>query len=468
MKKGKYYNPKAVKPQEQEQPKRRVRISSLLFFIFYIAMIAAFLIGMKPVLSWLEDWLTRYEAGQPKYKCQEYFDQVFADPDWKELYALAGVEDTIYEGAEEFAQYMEAKYGDCEIAYQETSAGLSGDKKYIVTANGEKFATFTLTGGAESQTDIPVWEPGVVEVFFTRTRDVSVERFPGTTVYINGVALDDSFTVYTVSTVAEDYIPEELTGYRLERQYISGLLVHPQVEVKDADGNPLELTYDSEANCYRVTVAQQVISDTEKALVVNAAQAYAKRMINIYSKNALKTYFDANSEIYQVICDVPVWWMQSFSSYAFEDEQVSGYYRYSDSLYSARVQFTLSVTRPDGSIKEWPMDNTFFCTTRADGSYIVTDMTNVDTQALREQVRLTFVNGDTQLESVFVDTDLQALTLPAVTAPEGREFAGWAVQAMDENGKITMTLKFTPDENNQVYLAAGTVLEPMTLYALFE
>lgn len=466
MKKGKYYNPKAAKPQEQ--PRRKVRISSILFCIFYIAMIAAFFIAMKPVLTWLEDWLERYEAGQPKYKCQEYFDQVFADPDWEALYELAGVQDTTYEGAKEFAQYMEEKYGSSEITYQETSAGLSGDKKYIVTADGEKFATFTLTGGAESQTDIPVWEPGVVEVFFTRTRDVAVERLPGTTVYINGVALDDSFTVYTVSTVAEDYIPEELSGYRLERQYISGLLVHPQVEVKDAEGNPLELTYDSNANCYRVTVSNQVISDAEKALVVNAAKAYAKRMINIYSKNALKTYFDANSEIYRVICEVPVWWMQSFSSYAFEDEDVSAYYRYSDDLYSARVRFTLSVTRPDGSIKEWPMDNTFFCTTRADGSYIVTNMTNVDTQALREQVRLTFMNGNTQLESVFVDATQQTLTLPAVTAPEGSTFAGWAVQTMDDNGKITMSLKFAPDENNQIHLAAGTVLEPMTLYALFE
>ena len=105
---------------------------------------------------------------------------------------------------------------------------------------------------------------------------------------------------------------------------------------------------------------------------------------------------------------------------------------------------------------------------RSDGSYIVTNMTNVDTQEQLEQVRLTFVNGTEQLSSVFVNAKQQTLNLPAVTAPEGKTFAGWAVQTTDAKGNITMTLKFTPDENGQVHLAADTVLEPMTLYALFE
>ena len=67
--------------------------------------------------------------------------------------------------------------------------------------------------------------------------------------------------------------------------------------------------------------------------------------------------------------------------------------------------------------------------------------------------------------------EAEALVQPgdmAVYAPEGKTFAGWAVQTTDAKGNITMTLKFTPDENGQVHLAADTVLEPMTLYALFE
>ena len=105
-----------------------------------------------------------------------------------------------------------------------------------------------------------------------------------------------------------------------------------------------------------------------------------------------------------------------------------------------------------------------------DGKIVEFDYCNIGyTVALPDN---TFCNCYTEsrmsIEAFFVDAKQQTLNLPAVTAPEGKTFAGWAVQTTDAKGNITMTLKFTPDENGQVHLAADTVLEPMTLYALFE
>lgn len=462
---------KKAAPKEKhrkEKRRRRPRIGGIIFYILYVLCIGAFVYGVNYGLGLLEDWLVKYEASQPHHTCQKVFDEIFADPDWKEIYDLAGVKDTTFEGKDVFAAYMEEQYGDIKLTYQETSAGLSGDKKYIILADDEKIAHFTLTGGTDSKTEIAEWKLGSVEVFFTRNQSVAVEKLPSYTVYINGVALDDSFTVYKVSTLAEDYIPQELNGYQLERQFISGLLMSPQVTVLDANGNPVETVYNSETNCYELTLPTMEITEAEQTLAVNAAQAYAKRMLNIVSKYALRAYYDVNSEIYNVICAVPVWWAQSFSHYEFRNQTISDFYRYSDSLYSVRVQFTLCVTRSDGSIKEWPMDNTFFCSRREDGSYIVTDMTNVDTQKRNEQVRLTFMNGDEILSSEFVPMDAAQLTLPAVTVPDGKVFSGWVKEEKDADGNITLNLVFSPSESGIISLSPGNRLESMTLHPLFE
>ena len=95
-------------------------------------------------------------------------------------------------------------------------------------------------------------------------------------------------------------------------------------------------------------------------------------------------------------------------------------------------------------------------------------MTQLDVTQQRQQVRLTFVNGEETVDSFFTEVNSTSLTLPTVTAPEGKVFAGWVLQEDDGSGKITLTVAFTPDENGNVHLSGEKPLEPMVLYALFE
>lgn len=463
MAKGKYL--RAPSPEEQKSRKRSL-IGSIIFYTIYALAVLTFVIGVFYGLGLLEDWLIKYEASQPHQKSREVFEQLFSDPDWQALYTMAGEEDTLYEGKEAYAVYME-QYADAEITYMETSAGLSGNKKYIVKAGDEKIATFTLTGGAESQTDIPVWELGDVEIFYDRTESVTVEKYPGYTVYVNGVALDDSFTIHTVQTVAEEYLPEGLHGYRLETQYIAGFLTEPEVTVTDENGNSVTTVYDEEADIYRMLPAAMEISEEEKALVLSGAETYCKWMIRAVYSSALQACFDTNSDIYYVVRTNDTW-MQDYLSYEFQNQTVLDYYRYSDTLFTARVQLSLFVTRMNGTVKEYTLDTNFFFTRNDAGNYLITDMTNVDIQQKKEQVRLTFMDGDSTLDSFFVDSEARQLTLPSVTVPEGKVFSGWVRQEDDGNGKITLTVVFEPDENGTVYLSDDNVLSPMTLYTLFD
>ena len=461
MYQGKYSGAAAPKTTKRQ---KRTPVGTIVFYSIYSALVLAFLIGIAVATNALRDWLTRYEASQPVHKCQEVFEELFKDPDWAALYEMAGCEDTAYEGKEAYAAYMQ-QIDPGKLTYLETSAGLSGGKKYIVKYQDEKIATFTLTSEPVKEPDIPVWELSKLEIFFTREQNVTVEKLPEHTVYINGVALSDRHTIRTLETTAESYLPEGIHGYRLAVQQLDGLLTEPEVTVKDAEGNPVPVTKDPDTGIYRLAELEMNANTEEEQLALNALQAYAKYMIRANGIEAVQGCFDTGSAIYDAIRKYEAWTMQSYNSYTFTEAAFGDYYRYSSSLFSIRVTMDLNVKRNNGSIKTYPLDTTLFFEKKADGKYMAINMTNAETQKIIEKVRLTFMDGDTILSEYMIEADAAFLTLPEVTAPEGKVLEGWVIKTKDSDGKVTLTVMFHPTESGTVALPAGTNLMPMTLFA---
>ena len=115
------------------------------------------------------------------------------------------------------------------------------------------------------------------------------------------------------------------------------------------------------------------------------------------------------------------------------------------------------------------MDTTLFLENRKNGGWKVIAMTNLDVTEQTNQVRLTFMSGDTELSSIFVyDDAAEDVFTPNVTAPEGQVFSGWATKEVAEDGTTTMTLVYTCDEKFRLQVPSGAKLEPAILYAVFE
>lgn len=446
--------------------KKRLRKGTIVFYSLFFLFIAVFAVSVGVALNWLDNWLVQYEAAQPTVKNEEVFSQLFGDPDWKKLYEMAGETDTLYENGDTYAAYMEEKVGGESLTWLQTSNGLSRDRKYVVRLGDEKIATYTLVNTAPEEERIAQWELGTVELIYQRTQDVSVQLLPGYTAYINGVALDDSFTIRTTSTAVEEYLPEGVHGYRTVVQYLGGLLMHPQVSVRGADGSEAELVFDEEANCYVQSAAYEELIEPVKNTIVGAAQVYGKYMIEAVGSKSLRQYFDSQSEIYKKITSVERW-AQRHIGYDFTEPEISGYYRYSDTLCSAQIKMTLLVTRPNGTIKEYPLDTTYFMERKDDGKWYVVDLTYVDVQEQITQVRLDYLVDGEKIHSQMVNIHAKTVTLPKVTVPEGKEFLGWFVKTTDENGKATMKLVFSPAEDNVVHLPENSELTHMTLHAQF-
>ena len=458
-------------PATQTVPEKRrkgPRLGGVIFYTLYFMFILVFFVATFFGLQWLQGWLTDYQAAQPTTKSQEVFEQLFSHPDWSTLYDAAGIEDTPYEGKDQFVAYMENKVGDSQLTFKETSAGLSGDKKYLVFLGDEKIASFTLSGQTAAITDIPDWELSGVELFFDRSETFYIKNTDGHTVEVNGVPLDDSHVIQIATTAAAERLPIGITGVSICTQEISDLMATPTVTIFDESGKAMEVSYDAGTHTFTEQTQANTISDDEKEAALNAAKTYCLFMIEKASRADIAKYFDTSSEAYSVITNLSGnLWMQGNNGYRFTKEEVSDYARYSDDLFSARVALTLNVTRTDGTTKDYDYDQTLFFRKQDTGKWLAYEATNADVNAPVGKVRLTFMNGDTVLSSDFVKTDATELDTPLVSAPEGKVFIGWYRIDKYDNG-TTYTMVFDPDENGHVTIPNGTTLEPMTLYALFE
>lgn len=454
--------------KKKKKKKKANRTVTLIFYTVYFVLVAALIGGLFFLNSWLEGWLTNYEASQPTTRCEEVFQANFADPDWAKLYQMAGLADTDYEGSEAFAAYMEEKMAGRALTYVETSAGLSGGHKYLLKLDSETVGYFTLVDNAPKGSDIADWQLGQVGLTYAYGESVTIQKMGDVTVYVNGVALTDDHTIQIGTTRVEEYLPSGVHGPRIYTQYLEGLMMAPVVTATDAQGNEVEVTYDASSGIYTVLTEENTISDEDYEWVLKTAKTYALRMIEKASKQELAKYFDSKSETYKTIVSIDPWMQEwFFSSYEWGEESITGYYRHSDKLFSVHVVLPMLVTRTDDTVKEYKVDHSFIFEKQGNSWKCIT-MTNVDIQEQTASVRLTFKTGDSVIFTNMFAEDISTLELPTVTAPEGQVFAGWFRQDTAADGSKTYSLVFAPEESGVVTLPAGTKLAPMTLYALFE
>lgn len=461
---------KAPKAKAGKSKKKGPRTGTVVFYTLYFLMIFAFALGTVGALVWLNGWLQDYEAAQPTVKCQEVFDELFSNPDWAKLYQMAGVQDTPYEGVDQYVEYMTEKVGGQKLSFVETSAGLMKGKKYIVRLGNEKIATFLLTGEGEGITGIPDWKLGDVELFFSRQQGYLIQKLDGHQSYVNGVPLSEDFTIQIGTTKADEFLPIGVTGVRTTVQKIDGLMAKPTVTVFTQTGEEMPVDYDESTGTFVEQTTATTITAEEREVVVGAMKAYAEFMINAAgSRAAVAKYYDGSSQTYKDILKMQSeLWMNADNGHSFDEPEINGYTKYNDELFSVHGKITMHTTLKDNTTRDYTIDQSYFFSQK-NGKWVCYETTNEDISLPVGKVRLTFhdENG-TALKSEFYDTEASSLVAPVLAAPSGKVFTGWVTESVDDSGKKTLSLVFTPDENGKVTLSAGTSLVPMELYPLFE
>lgn len=473
--------PKAPQPRRQVEneavlQKRGPRTGSMVFYGFYFGLILVFFVGVFITLNWLNGWLGKYEAAQPTIKCQQVFDQLFANPDWAQLYRLAGDPtgtgtnkyDTQFEGQDAFVRYMTEKVGSQQLSYVETSGGLTG-KKYLVRLGTEKLASFTLLGQQENIIDIPDWQLGEVELFLNRNQSIKIRKMENHVAYINNNPLSDDYTIQIASTKADERQAAE-NRIRTSIQEVDGLLTTPELLVYDQTGAPIEVRYNADSGMFEEQISAIAITDEERSAVFGALEAYAGFMINASgSRAAVAKYFDGGSQTYNDIVKMNgELWMNADRGHEFLNEEILGYTKHSDTLFSVRASMVMHVKNKDNTEKDYNVTQSMYFQYK-NNKWVCTEMTNEDITAPVGEVRLSFYDlVGNQLSSDFYSTGIKSLTTPVVTAPAGKVFKGWATVETNDQGQKTWNVVFQPDEMGNVTFPDGYNLVPMKLYPLFQ
>ena len=461
----------AREPVAPQPVKKAPRKGTKVFWLSCLIFVAVFYVATFIGLQVLKGWLVKFEAAQPTVKSQEVFAELFAKPDWKKLYETAGLEAGSYEDAATFAAFMEARVGGEKLTFLETSAGLSGDKKYVVCLGDEKLGTFTLEdkNGAKGMTAVPDWQLSDVTFFASGQESFRILMAEGNTAYINGIALTEDQIVARRTSQADAYLPTFAPKTRIQILEVAGLLTTPVVEIRDADGQALEVTYDAETATFSQAMAQEELPEDLHTLALDALETYALYMSGKATKAQVGKYFDKNSETYASIMAADLAWVQKGSDYTFTDKSVTDYRTHGEEIFSVRVSVDLNITRKeDGTVKTTDITQSMFFAKNSSGDWVCFEMTAVDASVWLEEVRLVFLKDGEVISDTFVDSESSSVTCPLVSVPEGKTFKGWTVEEKDGSGKTVLRLMFSPDESGVVNLPSGTVLTPMTLSPLVE
>ena len=472
---------KAPQPRRQVEnevvlQKRGPRTGSVVFYGIYFGLIFVFFVGVFITLNWLNGWLGKYEAAQPTIKCQQVFDQLFANPDWAQLYRLAGDPtgtgtnkyDTQFEGQDAFVRYMTEKVGSQQLSYVETSGGLTG-KKYLVRLGTEKLASFTLLGQQANIIDIPDWQLGEVELFLNRNQSIKIRKMENHVAYINGNPLSDDYTIQIASTKADERQAAE-NRIRTSIQEVDGLLTAPELLVYDQTGAPIEVRYNTDSGMYEEQIAAIAITDEERSAVFGALEAYAGFMINASgSRAAVAKYFDGGSQTYKdIVAMNGELWMNADRGHQFLNEEILGYTKHSDTLFSVRASMVMHVNNKDNTEKDYNVTQSMYFEYK-NGKWVCTEMTNEDITAPVGEVRLSFYDAaGNLLSSEFYSTSIKSMTTPVLETPAGKVFKGWATVETNDQGQKTWNVVLQPDELGNVTFPDGYNLVPMKLYPLFQ
>lgn len=459
-------SPSPAQPEEAPCAPAIIRRKKNPFKVLLICCICVVLAAAIAVGVFYLGWQRQVHNSQLNEKSEEAFSLLFRDPDWDLLYTMAKIPDSAFEGREAFSQYMSQVAGGETLSYMLLPRETADAQSYAVFFGTTAVAEFTMNYVDGS---IPDWVLGEVSLLAEKNQHVTIYKSPTDTAFINGTAVDSSYIIRTVSTLAEDFLPEGTHGYRMEQLYVPNLLLEPEVVVLNSAGMPVEMVYDSESCSYTPKeTQQQPIGDEHIQFALDAAKASAAFAVRANTFTELRQFFDPNSPAYaQISAAAPL--LDGCASFSFDPSAtaVTNYRSYGNDMFSATVTLKLDAVLENGDARSFDFSWNYLYQQNFAGNFQIIEISKLSFHTLREQVRLSFLVEDKEVASFMVATGQSILQLPQIDTPAGMEFAGWAKALTQEDGSISYGIVFKPSANGVVNLDASVALEPMVLYAHF-
>ena len=446
----------APAPAPNKQKRKGSRDITIIFYTAYILLIIFFLAGVHLLNGWFTDALTQFENSHIQVRSQAIFDALFARPDWVEIYRLSGLEDTAFEDVDAYVSYMEETVGTQALTFRETTPTDDSDYAYTILLEEEVLGHFTVSDVREKDAQWPDWQLSGLSMDISQEITVQIQKLDCHTVTINGIPLDDSYTIRKDSCIASLYLPAGTDGIGTELQTVSGLLYPPEIQILDESGTPCPMEYDPESGIFTEQLPPvSELTPEEKTLALDTAKAYAMYKLRNASRGNASLYFHANGQAYQDLI-LGDYWFERAGGFTLKGPEITASGRFTNDSFF--VQTTMEATLT--ATKETRALEAAFYFRKFNGSWSCYAISLGNAMEPVSSVRLDFSVDNRVIHSSVVASSARRFLCPVVTAPEGFRFAGWKIAGTD--ALLLM------EDSGCIALPEEISLEPMQLLAIFE
>ena len=369
------------KPPKSKRGKKRFHLYVLFLIIWLIAVTCA----VRAVYDRFNEFLIKYEASYQASLPVQAADEIFAhyrdldiDYIWDNMSERPEI--SFFETDEDVKDYIADMLEGKTLSYREDSGFTPERPSYVVEADGYLIGTIRLKKDPQAKREygFPTYVLDGTD-FFTEPLEYVTVRVPeGSTVYINNIALDDSFVTSTESSVEDQsYIEPYGTFPGFVTYNVSGLYREPDVSILDVYGEECLPDYDEGLKTYSCGFTH---NHPDKEMIEEFGIEFACTFANVISRDDslenLYPYFTEDSATPGYISrNTALLYYMSHSSVSIENIEVQDFIAYRDDIVYMEVSLEQHMQMYYGDPEPVivPTDARFYLV-RVDGQWKVCSM----------------------------------------------------------------------------------------------
>lgn len=333
--------------EELKRYKAKRRKGAMIYRIFLLSWISALLIVIGSFLGKFYDYLDKYEtdyrASRPELITEDLMI-LYRTGDIAGIYDLLTEKPAVdeYESVDDLLEYLRPMLDQGPVSFAQNRAESTDEHPVFLISAGDKVisrAEYQMVPKAGDD-DIPRWELAYLDLPAEPEVSVDVIAPADISIYINGKAMqDDCITSAEEEAPVQKYFLEftEIPPM-VERSY-SGLYLEPEVTARDADGNDVQVVYDSSGNRYTVDYPRDCPDREDlEAYASKVVASYASFVSGDLAESELRKYFTPDNIFLYYMTHAGLTYFTRHLAEEIHSTEVLDFIRYNDDSFYCEVK----------------------------------------------------------------------------------------------------------------------------------
>ena len=349
------------------------------FYRIYFIVVGAALLMIVIGLIWLNGVVRDYEIAQPAHAAEEVA-RLFEEGDYARIYGLDTSAREISGGDEAFyVDSLKALAEGKTLAWREAYSDDANVKKYSVTVDGDKLASFTLVpSGRTTGHGNTLWQLGTITTHVAlqgteAAGDLTVAPYrvsapSGYAVTVDGRQLTEADALSTGQPLyPADFLPEGVNNPTMVEYAFFSDSAEPAVSATDATGATATVEKTSENTWECPLREDEQFKQQYGDAIIKLATRVAKYTVKDLSKDSILRNVASGSPAETVLKNFSNSWAPSHKTSTVTDAVVTDFHILSDSCFTCHVEFTFTLTSRRENDYVYPTAYTF-CVVKRKGT----------------------------------------------------------------------------------------------------